>query len=69
LTTPLTSGQKAAKNGAGGVLNLKVKQTKDAFGKALDQTQIIDVNKQITQLKFVEIQGNGAGAYVTGGIK
>jgi hypothetical protein len=73
LTTPLTSGQKAAKNGAGGVLNVKAVQNKN--GKVFDifdneiPTNSIIANKQIMQQKFVEVHGNGAGAYATGGIK
>jgi Fibronectin type III domain len=69
LTTPLTKGQKAAKDGAGGVLNVKAEKKVDIFGQELGDLQKLSANKQIVQQKFVEIHGNGAGAYATGGIK
>jgi hypothetical protein len=41
---------------------------RDIFGVTLPPNTFT-VNKQITQQKFVEVHGNGAGAYATGGIK
>jgi hypothetical protein len=51
------------------VLNVKAEKKVDIFGQELGDLQKLSANKQIVQQKFVEIHGNGAGAYATGGIK